>query len=74
MVNYKVLYLKALSDVEEVYVIGHSLSEVDYPYFDEVNKHCNAKWIIGYHSYEDMKRLVELVKRLKLKDVTVFRT
>lgn len=45
-----------------------------YPYFDEVNKYCNAKWSIGYHSYEDMKRLVELVKRLKLKDVTVFRT
>lgn len=67
-------FFEGLSDVEEVYVIGHSLSEVDYPYFDEVNKHCNAKWIIGYHSYEDMKRLVELVKRLKLKNVTVFRT
>lgn len=67
-------FFEGLSAIEEVYVIGHSLSEVDYPYFDEVNKYCNAKWSIGYHSYEDMKRLVELVKRLKLKDVTVFRT
>lgn len=27
------LFFDGLSSVEEVYVIGHSLSEVDYPYF-----------------------------------------
>jgi len=67
-------FFKGLNDIKEVYVIGHSLSKVDYPYFEKVKKHCNAKWMIGYHSYDDMKRLIEFVNHLRLKDVTVFRT
>lgn len=67
-------FFDGLYDIEEVYVIGHSLSEVDYPYFEEIAKKCSAKWIIGYHSYDDMVRLVEIVKHLGLSDVTVFRT
>lgn len=67
-------FFDGLNDVGEIFVIGHSLSEVDYPYFEEICKKCKAKWYIGYHSYDDMKRLVDFVKHLGLKDVTVFRT
>ena len=67
-------FFDGLYDIEEVFVIGHSLAEVDYPYFEEIAKNCDAKWFIGYHSYDDMVRLVAIVKHLGLKDVTVFRT
>lgn len=67
-------FFDGLSSIEEVFVIGHSLSEVDYPYFEEVRSRCDAKWHIGYHSLDDMKRLIALVNKLGLKDVTVFRT
>lgn len=67
-------FFDGVSDIKEVYVIGHSLSEVDYPYFEEVRKKCDAKWTIGYHSTDDLKRVIKLVDRLKLKDVTVFRS
>jgi hypothetical protein len=67
-------FFASLSGIEEVYVIGHSLSEVDYPYFDEVKKNCHAKWFIGYHSLDDMGRLLRFVDYLGLKDVAVFRT
>ena len=67
-------FFDGLSGIEEVFVIGHSLSEVDYPYFEEVRSRCDAKWHIGYHSLDDMKRLIALVNKLGLKDVTVFRT
>lgn len=67
-------FFDGLSSIEEVFVIGHSLSEVDYPYFEEVRSRCDAKWHIGYHSLDDMKRLIALVGYLGLKDVTVFRT
>lgn len=67
-------FFDELSGIEEVYVIGHSLSEVDYPYFREVCKKSNAKWCIGYHSLDDMKRLLILVKEMGLRKVTVFRT
>ena len=67
-------FFDRLCGIEEVFVIGHSLSEVDYPYFEEVRRKCDAKWHIGYHSLDDMKRLIALVNKLGLKDVTVFRT
>ena len=67
-------FFDELAGIEEVYVIGHSLSEVDYPYFREVCKKSNAKWCIGYHSLDDMKRLLILVKEMGLRKVTVFRT
>lgn len=63
-----------LKDIKEVYVIGHSLSKVDYPYFKEISEQCEAKWYIGFHSYDDMMRLVEFVDELGLEDITVFRT
>ena len=67
-------FFDGLYDIEEVFVIGHSLAEVDYHYFEEIAKNCDAKWFIGYHSYDDMVRLVAIVEHLGLSDVTVFRT
>lgn len=67
-------FFDGLSSIEEVFVIGHSLSEVDYPYFEKVRSRCDAKWHIGYHSLDDIKRLIAFVEYLGLKGVTVFRT
>lgn len=63
-----------LSDIEEIYIIGHSLSEVDYPYFREVCKQTNVAWYIGYHSLDDMKRLLIFARSMAIKDITVFKT
>lgn len=67
-------FFSGLSDIEEVYVIGHSLSEVDYPYFKEVCQKCKAKWHIGFHSLDDMQRLLVFIDKMGLSNVTVFRT
>lgn len=67
-------FFDGLSDIEEVYVIGHSLSEVDYPYFKEICKRSDAKWYIGFHSLDDMKRFLVFVETMGLSKVTVFRT
>ena len=44
-----------LKEIREVYVLGHSCSEVDYDYFREVctqtGPHC--EWFISYYSEED---------------------
>lgn len=67
-------FFNGLSDIEKVFVFGHSLSEVDYPYFKEISQKCNAEWYIGFHSSSDIKRLLSFVGNLKLSKVTVFRT
>ena len=67
-------FFTKLKDIKEVYVIGHSLFRVDYPYFKEISEQCRAKWYIGFHSYDDMMRLVKFVDEIGLEDITVFRT
>lgn len=74
IINSHIHFFNSLSEVEEIYVIGHSLSEVDYPYFEEVFRKCDAKWFIGYHTLDDMKRLIAFTDHLGLSEVTVFRT
>ncbi len=74
IINNHRQFFDELSVISEVYVIGHSLSKVDYPYFREVCKETDAKWYIGYHSLDDMKRLLVFVNEMGLSKVTVFRT
>jgi len=51
----------ALSKVETLVVIGHSLSAVDYPYFKEIINNnqnvTNMKWYISWYSAGDLKRI-----------------
>lgn len=67
-------FFEELCDIEEIFVIGHSLSEVDYPYFQEICMNTDAKWYIGYHSLDDLKRLIVFVNKMKLNNVIIFRT
>lgn len=45
---------KSLSDIDKVVVYGHSLSDIDYPYFMEIAKHVspNAEWFFSIY-YND---------------------
>jgi hypothetical protein len=71
---------EALSEVDHVVVIGHSLSPVDYPYFKEIIKHnqnpTNMKWYISWFSSNDLKRIAEFVPEMNIlsSNVELFRT
>lgn len=55
------LSLLAKKDIGEIFVIGHSLTGVDIPYFkniDELTKRM-AKWKLYYHCCKDKKRMVD---------------
>ncbi|EGQ8479470.1 hypothetical protein GTP37_15160 [Vibrio parahaemolyticus] len=49
-------FFNSLYDIEEVYVLGHSLSDVDSPYFIRLVKGLpsSAKWYVSYY-FEDEK-------------------
>ena len=50
-------------DVDKICVIGHSLNDIDKPYFVEINKkHPKAKWYVSYHTE---KEKMAMEKRLK---------
>lgn len=71
---------EALSEVEHVVVIGHSLSSVDYPYFKEIINHnqksMNMKWYISWHSVDDLRKITKFVSEMNLpnSNVEVFKT
>ena len=52
-------FFNSLSVIKHIVVIGHSLYDVDWAYFDEVVKHVgeNALWIFHYFSKEDADRI-----------------
>lgn len=46
-------FFSNLKDIDKIYVLGHSLSEVDKEYFEEIVKGINkdnVEWIVSYYS------------------------
>ncbi len=67
-------FFEGLSDMENIVVIGHSLSPVDWDYFLEVAKNApDAKWYFGCHGIYDCENMEKLVNILGI-DYSVFRT
>lgn len=57
-----------LSNIDTIEIIGHSYNDIDYPYFQEIKKHCpKATWILHAHSTKDEKHRENYIKRLDLK-------
>lgn len=73
-------YFKSLGDVTDIVVVGHSLSDVDHPYFREIIK-CNRnsddiKWQISWHSPGDIRRILKFLSEMKIpsRNVAIFRS
>lgn len=69
-------YFEGFADIENIIVIGHSLSYVDYPYFREIiRKVKRVTWNISWHSASDLKRIEKFVDELGIKkeQVILFR-
>jgi hypothetical protein len=56
IIKAKSYFFQSLFDVENVFVFGHSLSEVDIPYFQEIVKSVrkDAKWTVSIYSEEEI--------------------
>jgi hypothetical protein len=73
-------YFKSLENIRDIVVIGHSLSDVDYPYFKEVIKFnrnsIGLKWHIGWHSADDLRRITRFLSVMNISNsnVEIFRT
>jgi hypothetical protein len=63
IINQNADLFNKLSNIENVYVLGHSISEVDIKYFEKVFETIkkDAKWLVTYYSdYEKQKHLITL--------------
>ena len=63
IIRNNIAFFDSLANVEEILVMGHSLSRVDHPYFHEVIRHINAsrvKWKVSYCGDRPRNRLEEI--------------
>lgn len=66
IISAKKEFWLSIKDIERVITYGHSLSEVDIPYFKKIFESIdkNAEWHFGCHSEDDKKRVESLVNHL----------
>ena len=59
---------ETFTKIENIVVIGHSLSEVDYLYFKEIIKHnyraVDINWYISWYNSEDFERIEQFVTEM----------
>ena len=62
-------FFKSLKSVENIYVLGHSLSEVDLPYFKKIfeNIKSNIDWTVSYYNKSDTERLKRTLTSIGVK-------
>lgn len=50
-------FFKSLTTVKAIYVLGHSLNEIDMPYFKQILTHTkNANWNVSYHKASEKQK------------------
>ncbi|MCL1148072.1 bacteriophage abortive infection AbiH family protein [Shewanella marinintestina] len=66
-------FFNDLKNVEEVFVLGHSLADVDLPYFEELVKSTDpdATWIATYYSETDKNNHFDTLSSLGIRNISV---
>ena len=67
-------FFEKLTVVREIYIFGHSLSDIDYSYFLEIKNKTgdNSLWKISYHDDEDYLNANKFVKMLNISNYELF--
>lgn len=63
-------YWQGLCDIKHIYVLGHSMAEVDMPYFEQIhssNSHPeNLIWHVSYYKAEEKEPKESQLKKMKV--------
>lgn len=72
-------YFKTLENIKDIVVIGHSLSDVDDPYFRQIINNNKDKskinWYFSWYSTSGLERVIEFASKMNLdyKNISVFK-
>ena len=61
-------FFKSLADITEVFILGHSLSDIDMDYFVKVRECVSpwCRWYISYYSEDDKCNIEWLARKLNI--------
>lgn len=70
-------FFSFLKLIQNIYILGHSLSDIDIPYFQKIYKSTNeyCQWHISYYSQEEYLKHKEKINQLGVKheNITMFK-
>ncbi|MES2382152.1 MAG: bacteriophage abortive infection AbiH family protein [Bacteroidota bacterium] len=63
-------FFKSIINVEEVYILGHSISPVDLPYFQQIIRSVrkDVKWHVSYYDIKESKKHFGTLKALGIEE------
>ncbi len=66
-------FFSNLTNISEVYILGHSMAEVDLPYFEELVKSIkpDAKWTATFYSPDEKQHHFEVLKGLGISNISI---
>ncbi|MCS4436183.1 bacteriophage abortive infection AbiH family protein [Aquiflexum gelatinilyticum] len=66
-------FFNSLKSIREVFVLGHSLAEVDKEYFDEILKSIsnNAVWIVSYRNPNEKEARIKRLNAFGIKNIQI---
>lgn len=71
------LMFEGLVDVKQIVVIGHSLSDVDHPYFEEIIRNTdNPHWYFSWHGSRSIGGILDFIDTMNISPdrITMFST
>lgn len=70
------MFFSQLYDCKKVFILGHSLSYIDYEYFQAVryNTPSDCMWFISYYSSNDYDNALKLVESLQIQHYKIAKT
>lgn len=75
IIKSKQTFFNDLKDIDQIIVIGHSISKVDWDYFVEIDKNTeDAHWYFGIFGLNDFRNMLDLVGTLGIEKYRIFRT
>ncbi len=64
--KYKLFFI-SLSTIRKIFIMGHSLADVDLPYFETIARHVDMPstvWHVSYHTEKDRKNAKNFLKKI----------
>ena len=68
-------FFDSLKDIKRIVVVGHSLADVDMPYFEKIMDSVDkdqVQWEIYYHTDRDIKNINHFCKRFGVSAQTTY--
>jgi hypothetical protein len=67
-------FFDSLWNIDEIIVLGHSINDIDLPYFEHINRIANkAKWTISYYTDSEPERMREALSSVGVKNNMSFK-